>query len=93
VEGVVEPPVPASAQPAGLAGAGGHLDRRGAVVSSKVVPAGEAGHVPDVADDSRGDDRAYTEQAGQAGSGRLDRCGEPLPGLADPGIDAAQVFD
>jgi len=51
VDGVVEAPVSAPAQPVDLALAGGHLDRRGAVVSGEVVPAAEAGHVADVADD------------------------------------------
>ena len=58
VDGVVQPAVSAPAQPVDLAAAGGHLDRRGAVVRGEVVPAGEPGHVLDVADDGRGDDRA-----------------------------------
>jgi hypothetical protein len=61
VNGVVEPAVPAPAQPAGLAGAGGHLDRGGPVAGGEVVPAVEAGHIADVADDSGGDDRAHPE--------------------------------
>ena len=93
VDGVVEPPVPAPAQPVDLARAGGHLDRRGPVVGGEVVPAAEAGHVADVADDGGGDDRADPEQPGQARPGRLDGAGELLPGLADPGIDAAQVLE
>ena len=43
VDGVVEPPVPAPGQPVDLPRAGGHLDRRGAVVGGEVVPAAEAG--------------------------------------------------
>jgi hypothetical protein len=58
-----------------------------------VAPAGEAGHGADVADDRGGDDRADAEQPGQAGAGRGDRGGELLAGLADPGVDAAQVLD
>ena len=93
VDGVVEPAVPAPAQPAGLALAGGDLDRRGPVAGGEGVPAAEAGHVADVADDSGSDNRAGPEQPGQAGPGRLDGDGELLPGLADPGVDAAQVID
>jgi hypothetical protein len=73
-----------------IALAGGHLDRRGPVVSGEGVPAAEAGHIADVADDGRSDDRADSEQPGQAGPGRLHGDGELLPGLADPGVDAAQ---
>src|SRR5215470_6089719 len=93
VDGVVEPPVPAPAQPVDLARAGGHLDRRGAVVGGEVIPAAEAGHVADVADDGGGDDGADPEQPGQAGAGRPDSDGELLPGLAQLGVDAAQVLD
>jgi len=92
VDGVVEPPVPAPGQPVDLARAGGYLDRRGPVVRGEVVPAGEAGHVADVADNSGGDDRADAEQPGQAGAGRGHGSGEFLAGLADPGVDAAQVL-
>jgi hypothetical protein len=80
------------AQPVDLARAGGHLDRRGPVAGGEVVPAGETGHVADVADDGGGDDRADTEQPGQAGAGRLHGSGGFLPGLADLGVDAAQVI-
>jgi hypothetical protein len=72
VDGVVEPPVPAPAQPVDLARAGGHLDRRGPVVRGEGVPAAEAGHIADVADDGGSDDRADPEQPGQAGPGRGD---------------------
>jgi hypothetical protein len=72
VNGVVEPAVPAPRQPAGLPAAGGHLDRRGPVVSSEVVPAREPGHLAGIADDGGGDDGADPEQAGQAGPGRGD---------------------
>jgi hypothetical protein len=70
VDGVVEPPAPAPAQPADLARAGGDLDRRGPVVGGEGVPAAEAGHIADVADDRSGDDRPDSEQPGQAGPGR-----------------------
>ena len=58
-----------------------------------MVPAGEAGHVADIADDGGGDDRADPEQAGQGGAGRPHRGGELLPGLAQLGVDAAQVLE
>jgi hypothetical protein len=92
VDGVVGPPVPAPRQPVDLAPARGHLDRRGPVISSKVVPAGEPGHLADIADDGGSDDRADPEQPGQAGPGRGDRDRQLLAGLPDPGIDAAQVL-
>ena len=57
-----------------------------------MVPAGKAGHVADVADDYGGDDGPDAVQPGQARPGRLDSAGELLAGLADPGIDAAQVL-
>jgi hypothetical protein len=68
VDGVVEAAVPAPAQPVDLARAGGHLDRRGAVVGREAVPAGKAGHVADVADDGGGHDGPDSEQPGQAGA-------------------------
>ena len=92
VDGVVEPPVPSPGQPVDLARAGGHLDRRGPVIRGEVIPAGKPGHVADVADNSSGDDRADAEQPGQAGPGRLHGSGELLAGLADLGVDAAQVL-
>ena len=49
VDGVVEPAVPAPAQPVNLARDGGHFDRRGPVIGGEVIPAGEAGYVADVA--------------------------------------------
>jgi len=73
VDGMVETAVPAPGQPVDLSPAGGHLDRRGAVVGGEVVPARETGYVPDVADDGGCDDRPDPEQPGQAGPGR-DSC-------------------
>jgi hypothetical protein len=58
LDGVVKPSVPAPAQPVDRALAGGHLDRRGAVLGDEAVRAGETGHVAYVADDSRSHDRA-----------------------------------
>ena len=84
---------PRQAQPVDLARAGGHLDRRGAVISGEVVPATEAGHVADVADDGGSDDGADAEQPGQAGASRLHGSGGRRAGLADLGIDAAQVIE
>jgi hypothetical protein len=93
VDGMAVPPVPAPGQPAGRPLAGGHLDRRGAVVSGEVVPAWKPGHVADVADHRGGDDGADPEQPSQArprppgqcrrasswsrGSGRRCRAGPP----------------
>ncbi len=92
VDGVAVPAVPAPAQPVDNALPGGHLDRRGAVAGGEVVPAGKTGHVADVTDDRSGYYRANPGQAGQASPGRLDRGGQLFPGLADPGVDAAQVL-
>jgi hypothetical protein len=48
--------------------------------------------VANVADDRSGDDRAHPEQPGQTGPGCPD-CGSGfLPGLPDPGVDAAQIL-
>lgn len=57
-----------------------------------MIPAGEAGHVADVADDGGGADRAYPKQPGQASRGCPDGGGGLLPGLADLGVDAAQIL-
>src|SRR5580704_17080029 len=73
-------------------GAGGHLDRRGPVIGGEVVPAGEPRDVVDVAEDGGGDDRPDAEQRGQAGPGRGNHGSELLLGLAQLGIDAAQVI-
>jgi len=91
VDRVVEPAVAAPGQPADLPAAGGHLDGRGAVAGGEVIPVREAGHVPDVAGNHGGDDRAGPEQPGQAGPRRGDRGGELLPGLADRRAGAAQI--
>jgi hypothetical protein len=77
--------------PVDLPAAGGHLDRGGAVVGGEVVPASEPEHLADVADHGAGDDRADAEQAGQAGAGGFDRHGQFLVGVAQLGIQAADV--
>jgi len=56
-----------------------------------VVPVGEPEHLAHVADHGAGDDRADTEQAGQAGARGPDRCGQLLAGLAQLGVQPAQV--
>ena len=56
-----------------------------------MVPAGEPGHVADIADDSGSDHRADTEDAGQAGPGGPHRRIDLFPGPADPAVDIAQV--
>jgi Cu/Zn superoxide dismutase len=58
---MVETPVAAQRQPVDLPAAGGHLDRRGAVVGGEVAAAGEPGDMGNVADDQPGDDRADAE--------------------------------
>jgi hypothetical protein len=88
---VVQAPVPAQRQPAGDAVAGGHLDRRGAVIGREPVPAAEPGHVADIADHGRGDDRADPEDLSQGGAGGADRHRQLLLRLEQQGIDAAQV--
>jgi len=92
VEGVVDAPVPAQRQPAGLAVPRGHLDRGGAVVRSEVIPAGEPGHVGDVADHGAGIDRAEAEDLGEAGARGSDGRGQLLLGLAELGIQTSQVL-
>jgi hypothetical protein len=54
-----------------------------------VVPASEPEHLSHVADHGAGDDRADAEDAGQAGTGGTDRCGQVLAGAAERGIEAA----
>jgi hypothetical protein len=80
---------PRRLSPRALAGAGGDLDRRGAVAGGEAVAVLEAGHVADLVDDGRGDDRANTEQAGQAGPAGSDGVGELLLGLAQLPVNAA----
>jgi hypothetical protein len=91
VDGVVEPAVAAQGEPVNDPVAGGHLDRGGAVVGGEPVPGGEPGGVVDVADDQGGDDRADAEDLGQTGATGLDRLSEPQPGLAELGVEVAQV--
>jgi hypothetical protein len=56
-----------------------------------VVPAGEPEHLAHVADHGAGDDRADAEQAGQAGARGPDRGGQLLVGVAQLGVEAADV--
>jgi hypothetical protein len=92
VDHVVETPVAAHGQPAGLfAVAGGGLDRRGAVIRRERVGGGDPRYVGDVADDGGGDDRADAEHAGEAGAGGLDGGSKLLLDLGEHGVDPAQV--
>ena len=61
VDRVVEAAVAAPGQPVDFPAARRYLDGGGAVVGGELIPAGEAGHVPDIADDRSGDDRADPE--------------------------------
>jgi hypothetical protein len=57
-----------------------------------VVPAGEPGHLPDVADHHAGDHRADTEDPpGEAGARCLDRRGELGLGLAPLGVQVPKA--
>lgn len=56
-------------------------------------PAGEPRDAADIAENGSGDDRPGTGQRGQAGPGRGDDGSELLVGLAQLGIDAAQVIE
>ena len=91
VDRVVDAPVAAQRQPAGLPVPGGHLDRGGAVIGGEVIAAGEAGHVDHVTDDGAGDHGADAEDLGEGGAGGLDRGGQLLAGAAQLGVQAAQV--
>jgi hypothetical protein len=93
VHGVIEAAVAAPGQPVDLSVAGGHLDRRGAVIGSEVIPAGEPRRVAGLADDDGCHDRAHAEDPGKGGAGGLDRRRQLLPGLAHPGVDPAQVLE
>ena len=91
MDGVVQAPVPAQRQAVDDAVAGGHLDRRGAVIGGETVPAGEPGHVTDVSDHGGGDDRADPEDPGQGRAGGPDRHRQLLPRLPQQGTGAAQA--
>jgi len=95
VDGVVESTVAAPRQAEHLASplSRGHLDRCGAVVGSEPIPAGKAADVGDVADDRGSDDRSDPEQASERRLGRLDGSGDPLFGVAQLVVEAAQVGD
>ncbi len=71
--------------------AGGHFVRGGAVAGRELVRGREPGDVGDVADDGRGDDRSDAEYLSQAGAGGADRGGELVAGIAELGVEAAQV--
>jgi hypothetical protein len=58
-----------------------------------VIPAGEPGDVASVADHRAGDDRAHAEDLGEGSVARPDRCGQLLLGLAELGIEVAQVLE
>ena len=92
VEGVVDAPVPAQRQPVNLAVPRGHLDRCGAVVRGEVIPAGEPGHVDDIADHRAGVDRTEAEDLGERGARGPDGRGQLLAGVAELGVQAAQVL-
>jgi len=91
VDRVVQAPIAAPGQPVDFPVAGGHLNRGGAVIGGEAVPAGEAGHIADIADHGGGDDRADAEDAGEGRPGRPDHEGQLLLRLAQLGIQAAQV--
>ena len=92
VEGVVDAPVPAQRQAVDLAVPRRHLDRRGAVAGGEVIAAGEPGHVGDVADHGAGAGRAEPEDLGEAGARGPDGRGQLLLGIAELGIQVAQVL-
>jgi hypothetical protein len=58
-----------------------------------VAAAREAGGVAGAADDGGGDDRADADHPGQAGAGRPDCRDELALGIAQLGVDAAQVLE
>ncbi len=89
---MIEPPVSAQRQPVDLPVPRRHLDRGGAVVGGEVVPAGEPGHLPDVADHGARDHRADTEDpCGQAGAGGFHRRGQLVLGSAPLGVQVPDV--
>jgi hypothetical protein len=92
VQGVVDAPVPAQRQPVDLAVPRRHPGRGGAVAGGEVIAAGEPGHAGDVADHCAGVDRAEAEDLGEAGARRSDGRGQFLLGIAELGIQAAQVL-
>jgi hypothetical protein len=64
----------------------------GAVVRGEVIPAGEPGHVGDVADDRAGVDRSEAEDPGERDARGPDGRGQFLLGRAELGIQASQVL-
>jgi hypothetical protein len=56
-----------------------------------MIPAGEAGHVPNVTDDGPGDDGPDGEDTGEGGARGPDRGGELLLRLAELVVEVAQV--
>jgi hypothetical protein len=91
VDGVVDAPVLAQRQPVDLAVPGGDLDWRGAVVGGEMIPAGEPGHVSDVADHGGRNDRADAEDLRQAVTRRADRRCELLLRLEHLLVLAAHI--
>jgi len=57
-----------------------------------VIPAGEPGHVGDVADHGAGVDWAEAEDLGEAGARGSDGRGQFLLGIAELGVQASQVL-
>jgi hypothetical protein len=91
VDRVVDAPVATQRQPVDFPVPGGHLDRGGAVIGGEVIAAGEAGHVGHVTDDGAGDHGADAEDLREGGAGGLDRGGQLLAGVAQLGVEVAQV--
>jgi hypothetical protein len=93
VQGVVELPVPASEEPLNVVVARGHVDGCGPVVGGEPVSGREAVNVADLAEHSRGDDRADAVDVGDAGLGRGDDAGDPALRCAALLGDGAQLIE
>jgi hypothetical protein len=72
---------------------GRHLDGGGAVEGAEAVACREAGDVAGDADDRGGHDRAHSEDVDDGGAGRRDDLLEPLRGLGELAVDAAEILE
>ncbi|SLF62921.1 Uncharacterised protein [Mycobacteroides abscessus subsp. massiliense] len=73
--------------------AGGHFDRGGAGVAGKRGRGAEPAHIPDVADDLRGDHGTHAVHIGQSGA-RGGHCSlNIIGGLGDTAVELTDLAD
>jgi hypothetical protein len=91
VQGVVDPPVSCPGEPVPDLVAGGHVDRRGAVIAGEGVLGGEPADVAGLGQDPPGDHRPDPEQRGQGRAHSGDQGSDLGSDVLEPGVQGADV--